>query len=439
MKRRVTGLLLALTLLTALTIPAQAAGGFSDVGEDLWCRQEILDLTEAGIISGYADGTYRPYNTVTCGAALKLVLLAAGYPEQAATEAGSLGGYYDYALKKGFLDEGEVTDLRAPASRLLIARLTARALKLPELDTIHPYTDTDDGYAAALYTTGIMQGKVVNGQRVLSAEAGIKRGEMAAVVWRIRNTEWKALSRENTGLIAFQGSWYPIDASLPVNPFTADSFYESAAGYRYCAAGSRFGIDVSSHQGDIDWEAVAASGVEFAIIRAAYRGYTEGLLVEDVKFHQNMQGALAAGLDVGIYVFSQAITEAEAIEEAELALAMAEDYRLTLPVVFDCENVSSSSARTKGLSIEKLTDCAIAFAERVERSGYDAAIYFNQHLGYVRYDLSRLTEYTWWLADYNAVPAFYYGGWQLWQYTSSGKVPGIKGSVDMNVMLRRKA
>lgn len=435
MKKRAMGLLLTLALLASMTLPVQAAGGFTDVNEDLWCRQEILDLTEAGVISGYADGTYRPYGTLTCGAALKLVLLAAGYPEQEATEAGALGGYYDYALKKGFISEGEITDLKAEASRLLVARLAARALKLPELTDFHPYADTDDGYAAALYTTGVMQGKTENGKTILSAKAGIKRSEMAAVVWRIRNTEWKRISRENTGLIAFQGKWYAIDESLPVNEFNAESFYQTEAGYRYAADGSRFGIDVSSHQGEIDWEAVADSGVEFAIIRAAFRGYTEGTLNEDVNFHQNIQGALDAGLDVGVYVFSQAITEEEAIEEAELALAMAEEYRLTLPIVFDWENVSSSTARTAGLSIEALTDCAIAFAERVERGGYDAAIYFNQHIGYVRYDLSRLTDYIWWLADYNTVPAFYYGGWELWQYTSSGKVPGIRGSVDLNVWL----
>ena len=433
MKRTLVGMLLVFVLFTGLMIPAQAAG-FRDVDEALWCRQEILDLAGAGVISGYEDGTYRPWNTVTCGAALKLVLLAAGYPEQEPTGESALSGYYDYALQRGFIDEGEITDLKEEANRLLIARLTARALKLPELDRESPYADTDDGYAIALYTTGVMQGKDVNGVRILSAEAGIKRGEMAAVVWRIQNTEWKAISRENTGLIAFQGKWYEIDPRLPVNSHTAESFYENESGYRYHVDGSRMGIDVSSHQGEIDWQAVADAGIEFAIIRAGYRGYTEGLLVEDTCFHQNVQGALNAGLDVGAYVFSQAINEAEAVEEAEMVLSMVRGYHLTLPVVFDWENVSSSSARTKGLGVQQLTNCAVAFAQHVERRGYEAAIYFNQHLGYARYDLAQLTAYDWWLADYNAVPAFYYGGYGMWQYTSSGKVPGIKGSVDLDMM-----
>ena len=433
MKKRWVGMLLALSM--ALTMMATVtACAFTDVNEDLWCEQEILDLTEAGVIGGYEDGTYRPYNTLSCGAALKLVLLAAGYPEQEPTAAGALGGYYDYALQKGFIDEGEITSLKADASRLLVARLTARALKLPELDIESPYADTNDGYAKALYTTGIMQGKEVFGVRKLCAADSIKRGEMAAVVWRIMNTEWKDISREATGLIAFQGKWYDIVEELPKNPYNEESFFHDEYGYRRSVDGnSRVGIDVSSYQQDIDWEAVAASGVEFAIIRAAYRGYGSGALVEDGYFHQNMQGALDAGLDVGVYIFSQAITEAEAIEEAEMVLDMVQSYPLTMPIVFDWEKVSSSSARTNKISGEMLTACANAFCDRVEQEGYLSAVYFYQQIGYALYDLVGICDRSWWLADYNAVPAFYYGGYELWQYTSSGTVPGIKGNVDMNV------
>ena len=439
MKKRWVGMLLALSM--ALTLVATVtACAFTDVNEDLWCEQEILDLTEAGVIGGYEDGTFRPYNTLTCGAALKLVLLAAGYPEQEPTEEGSsLSGYYDYALKKNFIDEGEITDLRADASRLLVARLTARALKLPELNIESPYADTNDGYAKALYTTGIMQGKDVFGVRKLCAADNIKRGEMAAVVWRIMNTEWKAISREATGLIAFQGKWYDILEELPANPYNEESFFEDEYGYRRTVDGnSRVGIDVSSYQQEIDWEAVAASGVEFAIIRAAYRGYTAGKLVEDAYFHQNMRGALAAGLDVGVYIFSQAINEEEAIEEAEMVLDMVKPYRLTLPIVFDWEQVDSSKARTNKISGKMLTDCALAFCDRVEQEGYQSSVYFYQKIGYALYDLVGIKDRSWWLADYNAVPAFYYGGYELWQYTSSGTVPGIKGNVDMNVQFLQK-
>ncbi|MGM9619069.1 MAG: GH25 family lysozyme [Oscillospiraceae bacterium] len=433
MKKRLVGMALALTLLLGFSVPARAAS-FSDVKASLWCAQQIYDMAEAGVINGYGDGTYRPDNPVTCGAALKLVLLAAGYPEQPATGTNTLSGYYDYALKKGFIDEGEITDLKAEASRLLIARLTARALNLPKSNLSSPYADTSDGYAIALYTTGIMQGKDQGGVRVLAATENIKRGEMATVIWRIQNTDWRTISRETSGQIAFQGSWYDIQRELPVGQFTSESFYTESSGYRYYKDGaSSMGIDVSSYQGNIDWEAVAASGISFAIIRAGYRGYTNGRIVEDTYFRKNIEGALAAGLDVGVYFFSQAITEAEAVEEADFVLGLTEGYPLQLPVVFDWENVSSSSARTAGLGKAALTACAIAFCQRVESAGYDATVYFNQYLGYVRYDLTQLTDYGWWLADYNATPAFYYGGYDLWQYTSSGTVPGIQGRVDLNV------
>ena len=433
MKKRWMGILLALSMVLTLTATV-AACAFTDVNEDLWCRQEILDLTEAGVIGGYEDGTYRPYNTLSCGAALKLVLLAAGYPEQEPTGTHTLSGYYDYALKKGFIDEGEIKDLKADASRLLVARLTARALKLPELDIESPYADTNDGYAKALYTTGIMQGKEVFGVRKLCAADSIKRGEMAAVVWRIMNTEWKAISREATGLIAFQGKWFDILEELPKNPYNEESFFHDEYGYRRSVDGnSRVGIDVSTYQQDIDWEQVAASGVEFAIIRAAYRGYTAGTLNEDTYFHQNMKGAIEAGLDVGVYVFAQAITEAEAIEEAEMLIEMVEPYEITMPLVFDWEQVDSSKARTNNISAEMLTACANAFCDRVEEAGYESSVYFYQKIGYDLYDLMGIKDRNWWLADYNEVPAFYYGGYELWQYSSSGTVPGIKGSVDMNV------
>lgn len=438
MKKRWVGMMLALSMVMTLMATVTACA-FTDVNEDLWCEQEIMDLTEAGVISGYEDGTYRPYNTLSCGAALKLVLLAAGYPEQEPTSDSVLSGYYDYALEKGFVDKGEIKDLKADASRLLVARLTARALKLPELNTESPYADTNDGYAKALYTTGIMQGKEVFGVRKLCAEDSIKRGEMAAVVWRIMNTEWKAISREATGLIAFQGRWYDIVEGIPANTFNEESFFEDEYGYRRTSDGnSRVGIDVSSYQTDIDWETVAASGVEFAIIRAAYRGYTAGTLNEDTYFHQNMKGALAAGLDVGVYVFSQAINEAEAIEEAEMVLSMVEPYRLTMPIVFDWEQVSSSKARTNKISGEMLTACANAFCERVEQAGYQSSVYFYQKIGYDLYDLAGIKDRSWWLADYNAVPAFYYGGYELWQYSSEGTVPGVKGNVDMNVQFLQK-
>ncbi len=158
---------------------------FPDVSIKLWYYDELKELNEQNIIGGYADGYFRPNDAVTCGAALKLVLLAAGYPEQAPTGESSLSGYLTLALQEGLVDEGEITNIKAPASRLMVARLTAKAMGLAASQEATPYADADDAYATALYATGIMEGKDVDGVRILDAASGIRRCEVAAVVWRM--------------------------------------------------------------------------------------------------------------------------------------------------------------------------------------------------------------------------------------------------------------
>lgn len=197
---------------------------------------------------------------------------------------------------------------------------------------------------------------------------------------------------------------------------------------------TRYGVDVSEHQWDIDWNAVAGSGVDFAMIRLGYRGYTEGGLFEDPFYKPNMDGALAAGMDVGVYFFSQAITVQEAIEEAEYVIKRLQGYELKMPVVFDWEKIEDAEyARTDGLDNTVLTDCAVAFCQTVTNAGYDACVYFNRHLGYYQYDLSRLTNYVFWVALPGDYPDFYYKS-QIWQYSFASTVPGITGETDMNMM-----
>ena len=197
----------------------------------------------------------------------------------------------------------------------------------------------------------------------------------------------------------------------------------------------RTGIDVSAYQKEIDWPAVAADGIDFAILRLGYRGYTEGGLFLDKTFEQNLQGALNAGLDVGVYFFSQAVTPEEAEQEADYVCSALDGYDITYPVAFDWEPISDESARTNGLDGETLTQCADAFCARVKEAGYTPAVYFNQSLGYLRYDLRELTDYALWLAEYDSKPDFYYH-FDLWQYTHTGQVAGIEGNVDLDLDLR---
>lgn len=225
---------------------------------------------------------------------------------------------------------------------------------------------------------------------------------------------------------------------MPRNPYAPEDFSIDERGrvtYEKDGISAKTGVDVSFYQQDIDWQAVAADGIDFAIIRLGYRGYTEGGLMMDERFETNVQGALDAGLEVGVYFFSQAITPEEAEAEAAFVLHAIEDYEITGPIAFDWEPITSGqNARTDGMTGEVLTQCAKAFCAQVAQGGYEPAVYFNQDLGYLHYDLRELTDYTLWLAEYDQKPDFYYH-FDLWQYTHTGTVAGIEGNVDLNLML----
>ncbi|MDR0357438.1 MAG: glycoside hydrolase family 25 protein, partial [Clostridiales Family XIII bacterium] len=176
----------------------------------------------------------------------------------------------------------------------------------------------------------------------------------------------------------------------------------------------------------------AADGVEFAMIRAGYRGYDTGRLVEDEFFDANMSGASDAGIKVGVYLFSQAVTEAEALEEAETVIDAVAPYDVTFPVVFDMEEIAGRTARTDGLTTEEVTDLAIAFCERIAQAGYEPMIYANPKQFVSRMDLSRLEPYDKWLAQYYKTPSYPYA-FSIWQFTNTGSVDGINGDVDLNL------
>ena len=192
------------------------------------------------------------------------------------------------------------------------------------------------------------------------------------------------------------------------------------------------GIDISSYQGDVDFEAVKASGVDFVMVRLCYRGYETGRIVFDKYGQQNIEGALAAGLEVGVYFFSQAITPEEAEEEAYFILSAVKDYPLTMPVVYDWEPVSDPDARTANMDRETLTKCCKAFLETVEAAGRRPMLYFNRRQAQYHMDISFLKEYDFWLAAYTDRMDFPYKI-SMWQYTHEGSVPGIEGNVDINV------
>ena len=197
---------------------------------------------------------------------------------------------------------------------------------------------------------------------------------------------------------------------------------------------ARMGIDVSEFQGEeIDWKQVKKAGVEFVIVRLGYRAYGEsGDLVLDAMFDRNVQGALDAGLDVGVYFFSQAITASEAVEEAEYVLEHISPYDIDGPVVYDTEDIKWDTARTDENTDTDFTNFCKVFCDIIESEGYDSMIYANLPWMAFTLKMDQLAGYDFWYADYHELPQCPYD-YKIWQYSENGKVPGIKGNVDLNL------
>ena len=203
--------------------------------------------------------------------------------------------------------------------------------------------------------------------------------------------------------------------------FGSDGVLSSASG--------NLGIDVSKWNGNIDWAAVKNSGVSYVIIRCGYRGMDTGALIEDPRFRQNIQGATSAGLKVGVYFFSQAINEVEAVEEASMAISLCRSYRLTYPIFLDVE----SGGRANGIGVDMRTKVCKAFCATVANAGYKAGIYANKTWFNSYINTPELTGYKLWLAQYASAPTYTRTRYDMWQYSSKGRISGISGNVDMNI------
>lgn len=238
--------------------------------------------------------------------------------------------------------------------------------------------------------------------------------------------------------------FFDIDETLKKNSYKKENFvfpelnketneYEGEASYSENGElVSHKGIDVSKFQGDINWEKVAKDGVEFAYIRLGYRGYESGKIVTDEKYENNIKGCNEAGIDTGVYFFTEAKTKAEGREEAEFVLEELEGYRIDLPIVIDVEQSAKENSRTKNLTAEERTEAVIAFCERIKEDGHQPMIYGNLKSLMLMLDMSKLEEYDKWFAYYHYPVIFPYQ-YRVWQYTASGDVDGIKGDTDMNI------
>lgn len=202
------------------------------------------------------------------------------------------------------------------------------------------------------------------------------------------------------------------------------------------------GIDVARYQGTIDWEQVAQSGVDFAIVRVGYRGMSNGDITPDPNGRYNLQEAAKAGIPLGAYFFSTAVTEEEAQEEAAWVADLISCYPITYPVVYDCENFNDPDSRQFNMSKQERTDVALAFLEAIEKAGYEGMFYASKVDMELEksWDVSRIEEdYKIWVAQYPALPypetveSSYSGIHHMWQYSMEGSVPGIRQPVDLNI------
>lgn len=314
-----------------------------------------------------------------------------------------------------------------------------------------------DGQAAVKPEEGpvsAMSGAVVYSQAELDAKiaeaVAAAQGEEAE---RVLNGIKEALSEGTTTvetlrpyypddiIVVNEGKFHfiPINRALKMNQFDNANLQVLENGeYQYLTEGqvtSHKGIDVSSHQGEIDWNLVAQDGVEFAIIRLGYRGYgSEGKLKEDTQFDKNIQGAQAAGIKVGVYFFSQAVNEEELLEEANLVLQKIAPYKLDCPVVYDVEKTSGDGAdgRMNQISVEERTNLTLLFCQTIENAGYKPMIYHNTQMGALLIDIAALEAYDKWYASYSE-QMFYPYDYKIWQYSDKGQIQGISKNVDLNI------
>lgn len=276
-----------------------------------------------------------------------------------------------------------------------------------------------------------------DGNQLFVQENGSYREAVYADYYKDNVKFFKRGETKYTGWQTLDGNVYFFDASG--KKVTGEQVIQGAK-YQFESDGAlvkgsgTMGIDVSKHNGNIDWNAVKNSGVSYVIIRCGYRGYTQGSLVIDPKFHENIKGATAAGLKVGVYFFSQAVDEVEAVQEASFVLDAVKGYKISYPIFLDVEYSGASGNSGRADKLDKGTRTAVckAFCATIRSGGYSAGVYANKTWLESMLDPSQLSSGKIWLAQYAAAPS-YKGKYDMWQYKSTGKVSGISGNVDMNL------
>ncbi len=444
------------------------AGTFSDTAGSRW-ESDILKLNAAGVYLGN-DGMAQIGSSISRQQALTMICRALQIPgsesEVSYADADDVAGYAREYLA-ALTERGCITDV-GEDNRFRPEDAVTRAEVVNLLDKIvftvvQEYQEFSDTVGNLLITAseGVhLKKAVIYGDLIIGpGVTGTVKLEEVNLMGQLRNlgdavvetVEPKPPVYEHTQTeIVYNGETIPVKQDVRPSTLGPGDFYWEN-GRLVCTNPSfttRFGIDVSINQsrateGGIDWKAVAADGVDFAMVRVAYRGTSKdkGLLYVDEYYAENIDGAMAAGIDTGVYIFSQAITVEEAIEEADFVIELLKDHPINGPVAFDWE-MKDSSYRVYGTPPETVTACAKAFCERIEEAGYEAMIYCSKYVGYKKLDLSTLRDYPIWYPEYRTTentaamlyPSFYYQ-MSVWQYSDRLAVDGITGGVDGNLWL----
>lgn len=229
--------------------------------------------------------------------------------------------------------------------------------------------------------------------------------------------------------------WILINKRLDMHSYDFTNLVSQSGLMRYFEEGeetSFVGVDISKYQDHVDFNKLKKAGVDFCMIRVGARGYGTGQLILDEYFQENMKRATDAGLDIGVYFFSQAITQDEVMEEANMVLEYIADYKVTYPVAFDMEYIENDTARVEQLSKEEKTEIAKTYMDTIKAAGYTPILYGKKEWLITELDLSELEDYDVWLSQYEDIPDYPYE-FTMWQYTNQGNIDGISGKVDLNI------
>ena len=434
---------LALTLTLSLT-PAHAnKTTYLDVNDEAWYSTPIAFCQQRQLMDGTDPGTFQPEAPLTRAVLAEALYRLAGSP--AAEESGA--------------EFSDVEPDHPNRSAILWAKASGVVNGYPD-GTFRPEDSvTREQLAVLLWSSQGQQ--TPTDQAPYTDRTHISDWALAAVEWAYGaklmsgNTDGAFLPQHNTTraegatlLMNYAKTYYgmsygyplPAPQTIRANHYNNESYrLEEETGYlSYLAAPYTRGVDVSAHQKEIDWSKVASAGMRFAMVRAGYRGYTLGAIQKDEYFDANMSGALANGMEVGVYFFSQALTPAEAEEEAYQLLEWMKPYRVTYPVVFDWEEQDKEGSRTRNTDGNTVTACALAFCKVIEDAGYIPMTYGSPRKVYSNgLQLEYLQDYPFWLAHYtiDTAPTSFRYHYNMWQYSSSGSVDGIEGRVDLNICL----